>query len=321
MTFTFDPSKKLWVEKYRPSTVADCILPERVKSALTGFINSSEFPSLMLSGSAGIGKTTVAKAICNQLQLDYILINASNERGIDVLRNQISQFATSVSFGDGKFKVVILDEFDYATPNLQTALRSYMEEVSVNCRFIITCNYKNKIIDPIHSRCAVIDLDPIKDEGKNLKASFMKRLVDILKEEGVLFEPKGVVSLVTKHYPDYRRTLNEAQRLATIGSSITEENVASSSVGDVSVENLIGFLKARDFTGTRNWVSTNSGMDYNATYRKLYDGLILKLQPSSIPQAIVVLADYQFKGVTTPDPELNFMASCMELMGLEFKDE
>jgi DNA polymerase III delta prime subunit len=313
----FDPSQLLWTEKYRPSTLLDCILPERIKKTFKGFIEAGEFPSLLLSGGAGLGKTTVAKALCQDLGLDWILINASNERGVDVLRTTITQFATSVSFGDGKVKCVILDEFDQATPLLQAAMRAAIEDFSKSCRFIFTCNYPNKIIDPIHSRCSNVSLSLENEEKQEIALAFLKRMESVLKQEKVDYDRKAVAHLIQKHFPDFRRVINELQRLSKHGK-IDEELVKAISE-DVNISKLVKHLKDKNFTLMRQWAAQNSGNDVNLLFRKLYDNMVDILQPAFIPEAVIKIAEYQYKGMTCPDPEINFVAFCTEMMGMEYK--
>lgn len=313
-----DPSQFLWVEKYRPSRIDDCIVPERIKNDFKAFVEKGEFTSLLLTGSAGVGKTTIAKALCQEMGMDWILINASNERGIDVLRTQITQFASTTSFSDARFKCIIMDEFDQATPLLQTAMRAAIEEFSKTCVFILTCNFPNKIIDPIHSRCTVLTLTPTKSEIPEMAAAFSKRVFEILKHEKVDFEKKAIMQLIAKFAPDYRRVLNELQRLSKAGTKIDSEVIETTSQ-DIQIDKLVKALRDRDFKNMRLWVVQNIGNDVNILFRKVYDNCISFLKPESVPEAIVRIAEYQYRGTTCPDPEINFVAFCLEMMTLEYK--
>lgn len=316
-TIDFNPNQFVWVEKYRPKTIEDCILPERIKGTFKRIIEEGSFQPLMLVGSAGIGKTTAAKALCNDLGMDWMIINVSNERGIDVLRTNIASFATSVSFGDAKMKCVILDEFDHATPLLQAALRSAIEEYSANCTFIATLNYPSKIIDPIKSRFSLVDMNVAKDEERAMMGGFGKRLVGILKQEGVEFTKEGLYAVMKRFAPDYRKTLNELQRLAAAGA-ITEEVVAAGA-SDVDIKSLITAIKEKDFKAMRNWIGSNVDADPALLFRKIYDQLLSFLKPSDVPQAILIIADYQFKAASVMDQEINLVACCVELMQLEMQ--
>ncbi len=314
----------LWTEKYRPQKIDDCIVPQSIKDTLKSFVASGDFPSILLYGSQGVGKTTVAKALCNELDVDWILINSSNERGIDVLRDTIDQFASSVSLGDKPFKCVILDEFDHASNLLQAAMRGAIERFSKTCRFIFTCNYPNKIIDPIHSRCTVINLglkSSSQDEVLRLKtemaSQFLKRVEFILKNENVKYERKALVKLIGSFFPDYRRIINELQRLSNESGTITE-NQTLGIIDNLDIGNLLKHLKAKDFTKMRTWVAVNRGNDVNLIFRKLYDSLVDVLDKDCIPEAIIKLAEYQFRSVTCPDQEINLAACCVELMTLEY---
>lgn len=307
----------LWVEKYRPATIDECILPQSLKDSFKEFINSGELPNFLFCGGAGVGKTTVAKALCNEVGAEHLFINGSEESGIDVLRTKIKNFASSVSLTDAK-KVVILDEADYLNPNsTQPALRAFIEEFSNNCRFIFTCNFKNRIIEPLHSRCAVIEF---KIEGKDkpkIMASFFKRVTLILKNEKVEFEPNVVAELVAKHFPDYRRILNELQRYSVSGKIDTGVLV---NLGDESYAELVKFLKAKNFTEVRKWVGKNSDIESTELFRKLFDKSIDILEPKSIPQLVLILAEYQYRAAFVADREINTMAALTELMSqLEFK--
>lgn len=317
MTISFNPEQALWVEKYRPATIGECILPERVKKEFRGFVESGDFPSMILAGSAGIGKTTVARALCQEMGMDHILINASNERGIDVLRTQISQFASTVSFSDNPVKVIIMDEFDQATPLLQTAMRAAIEEFT-NARFILTCNFSNKIIDPIHSRCPSISLTVTKDEKVEMLTEFGKRVYEILKNEGVAHSKSAVGKLIMRLFPDYRKILNTLQRMSKTGAKLDEE-VCGLIDKDLDISKLVKLLASKDFPAMRQWVAQNAQDDVNLLYRKVYDNLKVMLKPEYIPDAIIKIADYQYRGVTSPDPEINFVAFCIEMMGLEYK--
>jgi DNA polymerase III delta prime subunit len=310
-------SEFLWVEKYRPRTINDTILPDGLKKTFTEITSTGELPNMMFAGSAGVGKTTVAKALCNTLDLDYIVINGSEEGNIDTLRGKIKQFASSVSL-HGSYKVVILDEADYLNPqSTQPALRGFIEEFSNNCRFILTCNFKNRIIEPLHSRCSVYDFTIQNKDKPTLAAQFFKRVTNILETEGVTFDQKVVAELVQKYFPDFRRALNELQRYSIGG--VVDAGVLSN-LGDENVKSLMGFLKAKDFKGMRKWVSDNMDTEPHAIYRKVYDSMSEHLQPQSIPQVVLILADYQYKNAFVADHELNTVACMTEIMaGAEWK--
>jgi len=301
----------LWVEKYRPQKIDDCVLPKKLKETFKEFIQSGELPNFLFCGTAGVGKTTVAKALCNEIGAEYLLINGSEESGIDVLRTKIKSFASTVSLTDSK-KVVILDEADYLNPNsTQPALRAFIEEFSNNCRFIFTCNYKNRIIEPLHSRCAVIDFKIENAEKQEIAASFFKRVSMILKGENIEFDQKVVVELVTKHFPDYRRILNELQRYSVSGKidsgiliNVTEE----------SFKDLIKNMKDKNFTEVRKWVAKNGDSDTINIFRQLYTTSTTNIEPASIPPLVLILADYQYKAAFVADHELNLMAALTEVM-------
>jgi DNA polymerase III delta prime subunit len=302
----------LWVEKYRPQIIEDCILPSNLKGTFKGIVKSGDIPHLLLSGPAGAGKTTVARALCNELDATYIIINASDDRNIDTLRTTVKQFASSISF-DGKRRVVILDEADYLNPqSFQPALRSVMEEFSKNCSFILTCNYKNKLIEPIHSRCAVKDFRISKDERKVVIESIYKRIVKILDTEHVEYDGKVLANLVVKHFPDFRRLLNELQSFSKINGRIDEGILAAS--GELNFTKLYTALKEKNFNEVRVWVAENSDNDPSRVYRKLYDGLKEQLEHKSLPQAILILADYEFKAAFSVDPEINLLACLIQIM-------
>lgn len=301
----------LWVEKYRPKTIEDCILPKQLKDTFQQIVDSGELPNLMFTGTAGLGKTTVARALCEQLGIDYIVINGSEEGNIDTLRTKIRQFASTVSLTGG-YKCVILDEADYLNPqSTQPALRGFIEEFANNCRFILTCNFKNRIIEPLHSRCGVIDFKFDKKILANLCGQFMNRLKFILTQENVLFGEAVLAELIMKHAPDWRRVLNEAQRYS-IGGSIDEGILVS--LNDKSIKDLMSALKAKNFKSMREWVVNNIDTEPHAIFRKVYDNLNEHLQPQSIPQVILILADYQYKNAFVADHELNVVACMTEIM-------
>ena len=306
----------LWTEKYRPKTVEYCILHDSIKATFQEYVKKGEIPNLLLSGSAGVGKTTIAKALCNQVGCDYIVINGSDESGIDVLRNKIKNYASSMSLSGGR-KVIIIDEADYLNPNsTQPALRGAIEEFAGNCSFIFTCNYKNRIIDPIHSRCTVIDF---KTNGQkaDLAKKFFKRVEWILNEENIKYEPQVVAAIITKHFPDNRRILNELQRYSASG--VIDKGILSN-VSEITINLLIQNLKDKDFTSMRKWVTQNLDNDPVRIYRKIYDGLYDYLNPQSIPQAVVTLAKYQYQSAFVADQEINLVACLTEFMvDLEYK--
>lgn len=302
----------LWVEKYRPQTIDECILPESLKTTFQQYVDQGEIPTFLFSGTAGVGKTTVAKALCNAIGADWILINGSDEgRMIETLRNKIKSFASTVSLTDGK-KVVIIDEADYMNgDSVQPALRSFIEEFSANCRFIFTCNFKHRIIEPLRSRCANVEFKIDGKEKQQIAAQFFKRVTQILKAEGVEFDPKVVAELITQHFPDYRRVLNELQRYSVSGKIDTGIFV---NLSQESYKELIKFLKERNFTEVRKWVAKNSDADTAALFKEMYDNAADFLEPTSIPNLILVLADYQYKAAFVADHELNIMAAMTEVM-------
>ena len=300
----------LWTEAHRPKTIEECILPDRLKKPFQEYVNSEKIPHLLLSGGAGVGKTTVAKAMCNQIDADYIMINGSDESGIDVFRTKIKNFASSMSFTGGR-KVIIIDEADYLNPNsTQPALRNAMEEFASNCSFIFTCNFKNRIIDPLHSRCAVVDFTLKNDEKTKMAGQFFKRIQTILQSENVEYEDKVIAELIKKHFPDFRRILNELQRYSQFGK--IDVGILAQ-IGDVSIAEITKHLKNKDFGAIRKWVAT-ADFDAATLYRKLYDSLYEVLQPQSIPQAVIILADYQYKQAFVADAEINTVACLTELM-------
>ena len=312
-------SEFLWCEQYRPKTIDECILPDELKSTFQKIVDTGEMHNMLLSGSSGLGKTTVAKALCNELNLDYILINSSEDSGIDVLRNRIRQFASSISLdGSDSYKVVILDEADYLNPqSTQPALRAFIEEFSKNCRFIFTCNFRNKIIEPLQSRCAVIEFNTTKKHLAGLAAQFHKRLSKILKEKEVKYDERILAELIMLHAPDWRRVLNEVQRYSSSGELLASALVGTS-VGQI--DSLVGFLREKNFKSVRGWVAKNPDLDSSVIFRKLYDGANEFLEPMSVPQMVLILADYQHKAAFVADKELNIVACLTELMGsLKFK--
>ena len=305
----------LWVERYRPRKLDDCILPDDQLKTFREFVATGEIPNMLLCGSAGVGKTTIARAICEELGCDYIIINGSEESGIDVLRTKIREFASSVSFG-GKTKVVILDEADYLNPNsTQPALRAFIEEFANNCRFIFTCNFKNRIIAPLHSRTAVIEFKLTKADRPKMAGRFMKRLSDILATENVTFDEKVVAEVLKKHFPDYRRVLNELQRYSVSGT--IDEGILVN-VQEVNMKELVASLKGKDFKKMRNWVVDNIDNDPNLIFRKIYDTILDDVKYPS--QLVLLLADYQYKAAFAANPEINLVACLAEIMaGMEWK--
>ena len=302
----------LWVEKYRPQKIDDCVLPQALKDTFKQYITQGELPSFLFSGTAGVGKTTVAKALCNEIGAEYILVNGSDEgRSIDVLRTTIKGFASTVSLTDAK-KVVIVDEADYMNAqSVQPALRSFIEEFSGNCRFIFTCNFKNRIIEPLHSRCAVIEFKIDSKDKQEIAATFFKRAVQILKQEDVEFDPKVVAELITKHFPDYRRILNELQRYSVSGKI---DSGILLNMSEESFKDLVKLLKDKNFTEVRKWVAKQTDADTTSLFRELYDTASANMDPNSIPQLVLTLADYQYKAAFVADHELNIMAALTEVM-------
>jgi len=301
----------LFVEKYRPQTVADTILPDDLKKNFQQFVDQENIPNLILSGGPGVGKTTVAKAMLEELHCDYIVINGSMNGNIDTLRNEIQQFASSVSLQGGR-KYVILDEADYLNPNsTQPALRNFMEEYSKNCGFILTCNFKNRIIEPLHSRCSVIDFTLQKDDKVRLAAEMFKRACSILTKENIEFDKKVVAEVVKKHFPDNRRVLNELQKYGSCGKIDTG---ILQNVQNVSITNLTNALKEKNFTEVRKWVAQNSDADSSEIFRTIYDAASEFLTSSSVPQLVMILADYQYKSAFVADPEINMTACLTEIM-------
>jgi len=301
----------LWVEKYRPKTIDDCVLPDNLKKTFQDIVESGEMQNLLLAGGPGCGKTTVAKALCNQLGSDYITINCSEEGNIDTLRTTIREFASTVSLSEQK-KVVILDEFDYSNANsTQPALRGFIEEFSRNCRFVLTCNYKNRIIQPLHSRCTVIDFKFDKSDRLKLMPKFMYALQQILSKEDIDYDERVIAKLISRHAPDWRRILNECQRYSAGGD--IDVGVLTET-GDVRIGELVGFLKDKNFTSVRKWVNDNIHNDQTVIFRKIYDSLYEKMEPLSIPSAVLILSDYQYKAAFVADAEINLTACLTTIM-------
>jgi len=310
MTLTENKSY-LWTEKYRPKSIEECILPERIKKTFQDMIDSGESQNLLLSGSAGCGKTTVAKALCNELDTDWMMINCSEDGNIDTLRTRIRSFASTVSLTGSK-KVVILDEFDYANAqSMQPALRGFIEEFADNCRFILTCNFKNRIIEPIHSRCTCIHFQFNKKDMSAMSAQFMKRVTDILEGEGVPFEPKVIAKLIVRYAPDFRRVINELQRYSIAG---TIDVGILADIENCKINDLVTSMKEKDFQSMRKWVVDNLDNDQVQLFKKLYDNLSDSVEPQSIPSAILIIAEYQYKAAFVADQEINMTACCTELM-------
>ena len=307
----------LWVEKYRPKKIADTILPAELKKIFQTFVDQKNIPNLILSGSAGVGKTTVARAMLEELGCDYIVINGSMNGNIDTLRNEIANFASAVSLTGGR-KYVILDEADYLNANsTQPALRNFMEEFSRNCGFILTCNFKNRIIAPLHSRCAVVDFDIPKDSKPKMAGQFYKRVVDILGKENVNFEPPVVAEVIKKHFPDWRRVLNELQRYSATGAI---DSGILTSFKDMSIRDLFAAMKARSYDDVRRWVHDNSDQDQTAVFQAVFDAAEEYVEKKAIPELIVIIADYQYKAAFVANHEINLLAFLVEtMMRVEFK--
>ena len=309
----------LWVEKYRPKTIEECILPESIKKTFLEFLEAGEVPNLLLSGPAGCGKTTVAKALCNELGVDFYVINGSDEgRFLDTVRNNAKNFASTVSLSsEAKHKVIIIDEADNTSNDVQLLLRAFIEEFAGNCRFIFTCNYKNKILEPLHSRCAVVDFSIKGKEKQEIAASFFKRINNILDQERIEADKKVLAQLVNKHFPDWRRVLNELQRYSVSGKI---DSGILAAFSDVAVNELIKNLKAKNFPEVRKWVVTNMDNDSTVLFRRIYDSLYECLVPATIPAAVLVIAKYQYQTAFVADQEINMLACLTEIMvECEFK--
>ena len=310
-------SEFLWVEKYRPKRISDVILPDTLKNTFIKIVEGKEIPNMLFTGSAGLGKTTVAKALCNELELDYLIVNGSEEGNIDTLRTKIKQFASTVSL-QGGYKVVILDEADYLNAqSTQPALRAFIEEFSNNCRFILTCNFKNRIIEPLHSRCGVYEFNATKKQMVELAGQFMKRVKTILETEGVTYDTKVIAELIMKYCPDWRRVLNELQRYSISGNIDSD---ILNNVSDANFNNLFITLKEKDFKKMRQWVANNIDTDFSVIIRNIYDKMETVVDGSSIPQLVLILADYQYKNSFVADHELNAVACLTEVMAnVKFK--
>ena len=296
-------------EKYRPTKIADCILPTGIKQTFEDIVRTGDVPNMILSGGAGYGKTTVAKAMCAELGLDCMFINASEDGGIDTLRTKIRNFASTVSLSGGK-KVVILDEADYLNPqSTQPALRGFIEEFAANCRFVLTCNFKSRIIDPLHSRCSVIDFKIPTKEKPEMAKGFLERVKMILDTEDIKYDEKVLAALIVKHFPDFRRVLNIVQRYSVSGG--IDSGILATS--DITVGSLVESMKKKDFAGIRKWAAENSDKDISSVYRSIYEGLSSALTPSVLAQAIIIIAEYQYKAAFVADQEINLVACCLVL--------
>ena len=300
-----------WVEKYRPSKIGECILTEDLKKTFQQFVDDKHIPNLLLSGGPGVGKTTVAKAMLNEIGATFMMINGSEESGIDVLRNKIKNFASTVSM-DGNRKFVILDEADYLNPqSTQPALRGFIEEFHKNCGFILTCNFKNRIIEPLHSRCSVVEFRIPTSEKPTLAGQFFKRVQDILAQENVQYEPKAVAGVVEKHFPDWRRVLNELQRYSASG--MIDAGILVN-ISETNMKDLATFLKEKDFKSIRKWVANDLDNDPARMYRKIYDTLYEEVQPTTVPHLVLATADYSYKSAFVADQEINMLAYMIEVM-------
>ena len=309
----------IWVEKYRPKTIEECILPDGIKKTFKEFLNKGEIPNMLLAGPPGVGKTTVAKALCNELGVDFYVINGSDEgRFLDTVRNNAKNFASTVSLSsEAKHKVIIIDEADNTGNDVQLLLRAFIEEFAGNCRFIFTCNYKNKILEPLHSRCAVVDFSIRGKEKQQIAANFFQRLNFILEQERIETDKKVLIQLINKHFPDWRRVLNECQRYSVSGKI---DSGILAAFSDVAVDDLIKNLKAKNFPEVRKWVNNNMDNDTSVLFRRIYDSLYESLVPNTVPAAVLVIAKYQYQMAFVADQEINMLACLTEIMvECEFK--
>ena len=305
----------LWVEKYRPKKISDCILPDKIKDTFQEFANRKEIPNLLLSGGAGVGKTTVAKALCNEVGCDFLVINGSDDRGIATMQTTVKNYATSMSLSGGR-KIIIIDEADNLTPDAQKALRGMIEEVSINCGFIFTCNFKNRIIEPIHSRCTTIDFK-LNGSKQKVAAQFFKRVEWILDQENVTYDKAVVAAIITKHFPDNRRVLNEIQRYSVSGSI---DSGILANVADIQINDLIKSIKAKNISEARKWLVNNLDQDPVVIFRKIYDNLFEQLKPNSVPEMIVIIGEWQYRSAFSADQEITLMSCITNLMtSVEFK--
>ena len=309
----------IWVEKYRPKTIDDCILPESIKKTFREFLSQGEIPNLLLAGPPGIGKTTVAKCLCEQLGADYYVINGSDEgRFLDTVRNQAKNFASTVSLtSESKHKVIIIDEADNTTSDVQLLLRANIETFYKNCRFIFTCNYKNKIIQPLHSRCSVIDFNIGRQDKPSIAAQFFQRINDILEKEKVEYDKKVIVQLISKHFPDWRRVLNECQRYSVSGKI---DSGILAIISDTHTKELVDYLKRKEFQNVRKWIVQNLDNDPSVILRNVYDSMYESMKSKSIPEAVLIIAKYQYQSAFVADQEINLLAALTEIMcNCEFK--
>ena len=307
----------IWVEKYRPKKISDCILSNDLKKTFEGIVKTGKMPNLMLAGKPGTGKTTIARALCHELDMDYIIINCSEQNGIDTLRTTIRSYASTKSLSGNK-KAIILDEFDYANPqSMQPALRGAMEEFAPNCSFILTCNYKSRIIDPLHSRCTVIDFGFLPEERESIAKKMMTRSCSILDSEKIKYTSSVIANLIVKHFPDFRRVLNELQRYSANG--LIDIGILSQAE-DANIKQIVTFMKAKDFGSCRKWIATSAEAGSPDFFRKMYDSLYTSLKKSSVPTMVLIIADYQYKSAFVADQEINSMAMvCQLMMECEFE--